>query len=106
MKKKVLFICVHNSARSQMAEAFLNHIGGDYFEASSAGLHPGQLNQLAVQAMREVGLDISEKKTKAVFSVFKSDEFFPYVIAFVRRIGSRRGSDFSRRHVPITLELS
>jgi len=81
MKKKVLFICVHNSARSQMAEAFLNDIGGDYFEAASAGLKPGQLSPLAVQAMREVGLDISEKKTKAVFDVFKSGEFFPYVIA-------------------------
>ena len=81
MKKKVLFICVHNSARSQMAEAFLNDIGADYFEATSAGLRPGQLNPLAVQAMHEVGLDISEKKTKAVFDVFKSGEFFPYVIA-------------------------
>ena len=80
MKKKVLFICVHNSARSQMAEAFLNLICPDYFEAHRAGLEPGVLNPLAVQAMREVGVDISKKKTKAVFDVFKSGQFFPYVI--------------------------
>jgi arsenate reductase len=80
MKKKVLFICVHNSARSQMAEAFLNDICADDFEAHSAGLEPGQLNPLAVQAMQEVGIDISEKKTQAVFDVFKSGQFFPYVI--------------------------
>ena len=80
MKQKVLFICVHNSARSQMAEAFLNEICGDYFEAHSAGLEPGELNSLAIQAMQELGIDISEKKTQAVFDVFKSGQFFPYVI--------------------------
>jgi arsenate reductase len=80
MRKKVLFICVHNSARSQMAEGFLNEICPDYFEAYSAGLEPGTLNPLAVQVMREVGIDISEKKTKSVFDVFKTGEFFPYVI--------------------------
>ncbi len=53
MKKKVLFICVHNSARSQMAAAWLNEICGDYFEAESAGLEPGELNPLAVQVMDE-----------------------------------------------------
>ena len=80
MKQKVLFICVHNSARSQMAEAFLNKICGDYFEAHSAGLEPGELNSLAVQAMQEVGIDISKKKPRAVFDVFKSGQFFPYVV--------------------------
>jgi arsenate reductase (thioredoxin) len=80
MKKKVLFICVHNSARSQMAEAFLNVTCPDYFEAHSAGLEPGTLNPLAVEAMREVGVDISGKETQAVFDVFKSGQFFPYVI--------------------------
>jgi arsenate reductase (thioredoxin) len=80
MKKKVLFICVHNSARSQMAEAFLNELCRDYFEAHSAGLEPGQLNPLAVQVMSEVGIDISGKKTQGVFDVFKSGQFFPYVI--------------------------
>ena len=80
MKKKVLFICVHNSARSQMAAAWLNRICGDEFEAHSAGLEPGTLNPLAVQAMREVGVDISRNKTQAVFDVFKTGTFFPYVV--------------------------
>ncbi len=79
-KQKVLFICVHNSARSQMAEAFLNLICPDYFETRSAGLEPGVLNPLAVEAMREVGVDISGKNTQSVFDVFKSGQFSPYVI--------------------------
>jgi arsenate reductase len=80
MKKRVLFICVHNSARSQMAEAWLNKICGEYFEAQSAGLEPGALNPLAVQVMAEAGIDISKKKTQAVFDVFKSGQLFAYVI--------------------------
>jgi len=90
MKKKVLFICIHNSARSQMAEAFLNFICSDYFEAHSAGLKPGALNPLAVEAMREVGVDISGKKTQAVFDVFKSGEFFPYVITVCDETSAER----------------
>jgi arsenate reductase len=80
VKKKVLFICVHNSARSQMAAAWLNEICGDDFEAESAGLEPGELNPLAVQVMNEAGIDISNNKTQAVFDVFKSGQFFAYVI--------------------------
>jgi arsenate reductase (thioredoxin) len=80
MKKRVLFICVHNSARSQMAETWLNRICGEYFEGQSAGLEPGTLNPLAVQVMAEVGIDISKKKTQAVFDVFKSGQLFAYVI--------------------------
>src|SRR5438309_8635879 len=80
MKQKVLFICVHNSARSQMAEAFLNEICGDHFEAHSAGLEPGRLNPVAVEAMREIGIDISQNQTQSVFDVFKSGELFAYVI--------------------------
>ena len=80
MKKRVLFICVHNSARSQMAEAWLNHTCGEFFEAQSAGLEPGTLNPLAVQVMAEAGIDISNKKTQAVFDVFKSGQLFAYVI--------------------------
>jgi arsenate reductase (thioredoxin) len=90
MKKKVLFICVHNSARSQMAEAFLNLICPDYFEAHSAGLEPGVLNPLAVEAMREMGVDISGKKTRGVFDVFKSGEFFPFVITVCDETSAER----------------
>ena len=77
---KVLFVCIHNSARSQMAEAFLETLGGDRFEAHSAGLSPGKLNPLAVEVMQEVGVDISGKETKSVFDYFKEGTLFSYVI--------------------------
>lgn len=80
MKKKILFICVHNSARSQMAAAWVNELCGDRFEAQSAGLEPGTLNPLVVEALREVGLDISGNKTQAVFDVWKSGTLFAYVV--------------------------
>ena len=79
-KPKVLFICVHNSARSQMAEAFLKDVCGAEFEVQSAGLEPGTLNPLVVEVMRETGLDISQNKTQAVFDVFKSGQLFACVI--------------------------
>jgi len=70
-KKRVLFICVHNSARSQMAEAFLIQEAGESVEVESAGLEPTKLNPLAVAAMAEVGLDISKNTPKSVFELFK-----------------------------------
>jgi arsenate reductase len=79
-KPKILFICVHNSARSQMAEAFMNDICGAEFEAQSAGLEPGTLNPLAVKVMGEAGIDISKNKTQAVFDVFKSGQLIAYVV--------------------------
>ena len=79
-KKKVLFICVHNSARSQIAEAFLKQITGDRFEVESAGLEPGKLNPLAVEVMKEVGIDISQNKTKSVFDFFKQGKQYDYVV--------------------------
>ncbi len=79
-KKKVLFVCIHNSARSQMAEAFLNSIAGDRFEAESAGLEVGALNPLAVEAMKEIGIDISGNKPKSVFDFVKQGKLFHYVI--------------------------
>ena len=80
VKKKVLFICVHNSARSQMAEAWFNHLCGDEFEAESAGLEPGVLNPLVVRAMGEVGIDISRKTTRSVADALKANKLFAYVI--------------------------
>jgi arsenate reductase len=81
MKKKVLFVCVQNSARSQIAAALLNKMCGNYFEAHSAGLEPGVLNPLAVEALKELGIDISRNKTQSVFDVWKSARhIFAYVI--------------------------
>lgn len=79
-KKRVLFVCIHNSARSQMAEAFLNNMAGDRFEAESAGIEPDVLNPLAVEVMKEVGIDISQNKTKGVFEFVKKGKLFQYVI--------------------------
>ena len=89
-KEKVLFVCIHNSARSQMAEAILNHIAGDRFIAESAGLEPGKLNPLAVEAMKEMGIDISEKKTQDVFDLYKQGRRFNYVITVCDEASSER----------------
>lgn len=80
IKKRVLFVCIHNSARSQMAEALLNATRGDAFEAFSAGFEPGTLNPLAVAAMQEAGVDLSRAQTKSVFDLFKSGQSYHYVI--------------------------
>jgi arsenate reductase len=63
-----------------MAEAFLNNMAGHKFEAVSAGLEPGELNPLAVEVMREVGIDISRNKTKSAFDLYQRGELFSYVI--------------------------
>jgi arsenate reductase len=79
-KQKILFVCVHNSARSQMAEAWLNVLHGDRFEAKSAGLEPGALNPLVAKAMDEVGIDISQNRSKSAYDLFKAGELFSWVI--------------------------
>lgn len=80
MKTKVLFVCVHNSARSQMAEAFVNRYCGDQFEAASAGLEPGTLNPLAVEAMAEDGIDISAHTTKSIWDTFREGHTYGYIV--------------------------
>lgn len=89
-KMKVLFVCIHNSARSQMAEAFLNSIAGNLFEAESAGIEPGVLNPLAVKVMAEAGIDISKKETKAVFDLYKKGAMYSYVIAVCDAANAQR----------------
>lgn len=63
-RKTILFLCTHNSARSQMAEGLLNHFHGDRFQAFSAGTEPGTIHPLAVQVMAEIGIDISSHRSK------------------------------------------
>jgi arsenate reductase len=66
MKQKVLFICTHNSARSQMAEAFLKKMMPDKFEVFSAGTEPGKINPYVVKVMAELGFNLSKNRTKSV----------------------------------------
>ena len=77
-KKRVLILCTGNSARSQMAEGLLRELGGARFEVESAGTRPTDVRAEALEAMREVGVDISRQRSKSV------DEFagreFDYVI--------------------------
>jgi arsenate reductase len=80
LKHKVLFVCIHNSARSQMAEAFLNKHGEGQFEAESAGIEPGKMNPNVVKVMQEVGIDLSQKGTQGVFDLFRQGRFYNAVI--------------------------
>ncbi len=64
MKKKVLFICTHNSVRSQMAEGLLNALHGERYEGYSGGIEPGNINLYAVKVMSEIGIDISGHHSK------------------------------------------
>jgi len=83
MKQRILFLCTGNSARSQMAEALLDLIAGNHFEAESAGTHPAGLNPVTVESMHEIGVDVRNYRSKNL------DEFvgqsFNYVITVCDR---------------------
>lgn len=101
---RVLFLCVHNSARSQMAEAFLKKHGGGRFEAESAGLEPGRLNPYVVRAMAEVGVDISGNPTKSVFDLRAAGKTYEVVVTVCSKEAAERCPIFpglaERHHWP------
>ena len=78
MKPKVLFLCTGNSARSQMAEGYLRHAAPEQYEPLSAGIEPKGLNPLAVDAMREIGIDISRQRSKDVVTLL--GQAIPYIV--------------------------
>ena len=80
MKTRVLFVCVHNSARSQMAEEYLKRFGGDRYEVESAGLEPGTINPLVSELLAEDGIDVSGKETHNVMSFHREGRRYDYVI--------------------------
>ncbi len=90
MKKKILFVCVHNSARSQMAESFMKKHAGKDFEVYSAGIEPGTLNPIVVKAMDEKGIDISKNETKSAFDFFKQGKLFNYVVTVCDEASSQK----------------
>jgi arsenate reductase len=79
-KRRILFICVHNSARSQIATALVNRLCGDKLAAESAGLAPGKLNPLVVQVLAENGIDISQNQTRSVDDVLRVGAVFDYIV--------------------------
>ncbi|MEJ2306055.1 MAG: arsenate reductase ArsC [candidate division WOR-3 bacterium] len=78
MKKKVLFLCTHNSARSQIAEGLLRNLLGDKYEVFSAGTEPGEVNPHSIKVMKEIGIDISQQYSKNIKDFINDD--FDYVI--------------------------
>lgn len=77
MKEKILFICEKNSARSQIAEALVNKFYGNKYEAYSAGIKPGEINPFVIVALKDYGIDISDKEAKGVDRFL--NQFFDYV---------------------------
>jgi arsenate reductase len=82
VRERILFVCQHNSGRSQIAEAYLRKFYGDYFEIESAGLEPAEaVNPLVVQVMKEEGFDLSDNKPQSVFELFKQGNLYAHVIS-------------------------
>ena len=84
-KRRVLVICVHNTARSQIAEEYLRSLGGDLFEVESAGLNPGAINPFVAASLLEEGIDISRKRTRSVVDLYREGRTFEYVITVCSR---------------------
>jgi arsenate reductase len=78
-KQKVLFLCTGNSARSQMAEAFLREYAADRFESFSAGIDPGKINPLTIQVMKEIGISLEGQYSKTL-SIYMNKTKFDYLI--------------------------
>jgi arsenate reductase len=81
MKTKILFVCPDNGAWSQMAEAFVNRYCNECFAAESAGVQPGKIDPLAVEAMAEDGIDISGNATRFISEVLKPGRTYDYIIS-------------------------
>ena len=105
-KIKILFLCIHNSARSQMAEAYLNKFGGDNFIAESAGLEAGKLNPFAVEVMKEENIDISNNTTNNVFDFFKEGRLYNYVVTVCDEASASNCPVFPGIHKKINWNLA
>ena len=89
--ERVLFVCVHNSARSQMAEAFLRKYADKRFVVESAGLEPGVINPLVVEVMKkEEEIDLSDKSTNSVYDYYREGRSYDYVITVCSKDAAQR----------------
>lgn len=90
LMKTILFVCIHNSARSQMAEAFVNAFGKEKILAFSAGIEGGKLNPVVVKAMQEEGIDISANETKTVDEMLATGRQFDFVVTVCDEASAER----------------
>jgi arsenate reductase (thioredoxin) len=97
-RKRVLFVCIHNSARSQMAEELLRKLAGDVFDVESAGIEPGTLNPYVVKVLLEEDIDISGKKTKSAFDLVKQGGKYDYVITVCDETSAEQCPIFPGKH--------
>jgi len=97
MKKRVIFVCIHNSGRSQIGEGFLRHLAGDRYEVASAGIEAGKLNPLVVKAMAEVGVDLSSHWSKTCQDLIDAGERFDTVITVCDETNAERCPMFPGR---------
>ncbi|TDX01512.1 arsenate reductase ArsC [Dinghuibacter silviterrae] len=89
-KHRLLFVCIHNSARSQMAEAFLKKYGDDVFEVESAGLEPAPINPNVIEVMGEAGIDLHHKGTQDVFDLFRKGRMYNVVVTVCDQASAER----------------
>ncbi len=97
-KKRVMFICIHNSGRSQMGEAFLRHVASDRFDVFSAGIESGKLNPLVVKAMKEAGVSMDGHYAKKAQDFVDRGEHFDYVITVCDESNAERCPMFPGKH--------
>ena len=94
-RKKVLFLCTGNSARSQMAEALMRHFRGDEFEVFSAGVEPKGVHPKTIEVLREIGIDVSGQKSKHMDDLPTKD--FDYIITLCEQRGTELPGLFGKR---------
>ncbi len=101
IKKRVMFICIHNSGRSQIGEAILRNLAGDRFEVHSAGIEAGKLNPLVVKSMEEIGISMEGHYAKKALEYIDRGEHFDYVITVCDETNAERCPMFPGKHVRI-----
>jgi len=94
---RVLFVCEHNSARSQMAEVFLKNLGGNAFEVESGGIEAGIINPLVIEVMQERGYDLQEKTTQTTLNLLKQDKSYDIIITVCSKKASEQCPIFPGR---------
>jgi len=100
-KKRVMFICIHNSGRSQMGEAIMRKLAGDRFEVHSAGIEAGKLNPLVVKSMEEIGISMEGHYAKKAQEYIERGEHFDYVITDCDETNAERCPMFPGKHARI-----